>query len=41
LNFIEGTKVQVLESFESWMKVEISDGQRGWLKEKQLKLLKD
>ncbi|MFT4790515.1 MAG: tetratricopeptide (TPR) repeat protein [Arcticibacterium sp.] len=37
----EGTKVQVLESFESWKKVQISDGQKGWLKEKQLKLLKD
>jgi len=37
----EGTKVQVLESFETWVKVQISDGQTGWLKENQLKLLKE
>lgn len=37
----EGTKVQVLENYEDWFKIQISDGQTGWLKQNLVKLLKD
>jgi len=37
----EGTKVNVLESLESWKKIRIADGQSGWLPEDNLRLLKD
>ena len=37
----EGTKVQMLDSLDSWQKVELADGQTGWMPRKSLKLLKD
>lgn len=37
----EGTKVNVLESLESWSKVRIADGQTGWMPSESLKILKD
>jgi len=37
----EGTKVNVLEEFDSWKKIELSDGQSGWLLSESLKVLKD
>ena len=37
----EGTKVNVLESLESWSKIRIADGQTGWMPSESLKQLKD
>jgi len=37
----EGTKVQVLESFESWKKVELPDGTSGWISAEDIKLLNE
>lgn len=37
----EGTKVQVLESYENWYKIEISDKTTGWIVGEDLKLLRD
>lgn len=37
----EGTKVQVLEELNAWKKVQIADGQTGWLESEEIKLLKD
>lgn len=37
----EGTKVNVLESLEDWKKIELTDGQTGWILSENLKLLKD
>ncbi len=37
----EGTKVQVLDELNSWKKIEIADGQTGWLDAQEIKLLKD
>ena len=37
----EGTKVNVLEEFDSWKKIELTDGQTGWLLSESLKVLKD
>ncbi|WP_136466496.1 SH3 domain-containing protein [Flagellimonas onchidii] len=37
----EGTKVNILETFNDWQKIKIADGQTGWLPKKDLKLLKD
>ncbi len=37
----EGTKVNVLDQLDNWSKVKISDGQTGWLKSNNFKLLKD
>lgn len=36
----EGTKVNVLEELNDWMKIRIADGQTGWLASENLKLLK-
>jgi tetratricopeptide (TPR) repeat protein len=36
----EGTKVNVLEELNNWMKIKIEDGQTGWLPSENLKLLK-
>jgi len=36
----EGTKVNVLEELNDWMKIKIADGQTGWLPSENLKLLK-
>lgn len=37
----EGTKVNVLEEFDTWMEIQLSDGQTGWLPSDSLKVLKD
>ena len=37
----EGTKVQVLETFNDWKKVKISNGTIGWIQSDDIKLLKD
>ena len=37
----EGTKVNVLETFDDYKKIELSDGQVGWLPDDALRLLKD
>lgn len=37
----EGTKVNVLDSLDSWRKIKIADGQTGWLSNEDLKLLKN
>ncbi|WP_394974539.1 SH3 domain-containing protein [uncultured Croceitalea sp.] len=36
----EGTKVNVLEELNDWMKIKIADGQTGWIPSESLKLLK-
>ena len=36
----EGTKVQVLESYENWCKIEIADKTTGWIPSEDVKLLK-
>lgn len=37
----EGTKVQVLETYEDWKKIQLSDNSLGWIPSKDIKLLKD
>lgn len=37
----EGTKVNVVEVLNNWMKIRIADGQTGWLPSENLKLLKN
>lgn len=37
----EGTKVQVLETYEDWKKIQLSDNSIGWIPSKDVKLLKD
>lgn len=37
----EGTKVNVLEGFDTWKKIQIADGQVGWVPQSSLRLLKD
>lgn len=37
----EGTKVQVLETYEDWKKIQLSDKSTGWIPSKDIKLLKD
>lgn len=37
----EGTKVNVLEGFDTWKKIQLSDGQVGWVPQNTLRLLKD
>lgn len=37
----EGTKVQVVESYEDWNKIKLSDGKVGWVVSDDIKLLKD
>ena len=36
----EGTKVNVLESLDTWSKIKIADGQTGWIPSDNLRLLK-
>ncbi|WP_412559434.1 tetratricopeptide repeat protein [Winogradskyella sp. MIT101101] len=36
----EGTKVQVLEAYEDWRKIQLSDNSVGWIPEEDIKLLK-
>ncbi|MDO5979154.1 SH3 domain-containing protein [Flavivirga spongiicola] len=35
----EGTKVQVLESYNDWKKIKLSDGKMGWVSSEDIKLL--
>lgn len=37
----EGTKVQVLETYEGWKKIQLSDNSTGWIPSEDLKLLKN
>ncbi|CAI8232864.1 MAG: Uncharacterised protein [SAR116 cluster bacterium] len=37
----EGTKVQVLERLNEWCQIELSDGQKAWVLQKQLREIKD
>ena len=37
----EGTKVEVLETYNDWKKIQLSDGKMGWLLNDDIKLLKD
>ncbi|MEJ2584649.1 MAG: tetratricopeptide repeat protein [Robiginitalea sp.] len=37
----EGTRVQVLDSLDRWRKIELADGQNGWLPAESMRLLKD
>ena len=36
----EGTKVQVLETYEDWKKIQLLDNSTGWIPSKDIKLLK-
>lgn len=36
-----GTKVNVIDQLNSWNKIKLSDGKTGWIKESELKMLKD
>lgn len=36
----EGTKVQVLETYDDWKKIQLSDNSTGWVPSKDIKLLK-
>ena len=36
----EGTKVFVLESADSWKKIELTDGKKGWIANSSIKMLK-
>ncbi|MFZ9002794.1 MAG: tetratricopeptide repeat protein [Robiginitalea sp.] len=37
----EGTRVQVLDSLDQWRKIELADGQNGWVPSDSMRLLKD
>lgn len=37
----EGTKVQVVESYNNWQKIKLTDGKTGWVTSEDIKLLKD
>ncbi|XLS29045.1 tetratricopeptide repeat protein [Flavobacteriaceae bacterium M23B6Z8] len=37
----EGTKVQVLESYNEWKKIKLADGKIGWLPSSEIKEIKD
>jgi len=37
----EGTKLNVLEELKNWKKIQIADGQTGWLSSESIKILKD
>lgn len=37
----EGTKVQVLETYDDWKKIQLSDNSAGWIPSKDIKLLKN
>ena len=37
----EGTKVQVEDNFDQWMKIRLTDGKVGWIPSEDIKLLKD
>ncbi|WP_136482164.1 tetratricopeptide repeat protein [Cognatitamlana onchidii] len=37
----EGTKVQVVDSYNNWQKIKLTDGKTGWVMSEDVKLLKD
>ena len=37
----EGTKVQVVEAYNDWKKIKLSDGKTGWVPSKDIKILRD
>ncbi len=37
----EGTKLNVLEELKNWKKIQIADGQTGWLSSESIKVIKD
>ncbi|WNH14148.1 tetratricopeptide repeat protein [Thalassobellus suaedae] len=37
----EGTKVQVVEAYNDWKKIKLSDGKTGWIPSKDIKTLSD
>jgi len=37
----EGTKVQVIETYNDWKKIKLSDGKVGWVIAEEIKLLKE
>ena len=37
----EGTKLQVLETYNDWQKIKLTDGKTGWLPANAIKMLKD
>jgi len=37
----EGTKVQVIETYEDWSKIQLTDNSTGWIISEDIKLLKD
>ncbi|GAA3644317.1 SH3 domain-containing protein [Flavivirga jejuensis] len=37
----EGTKIQVLETYNDWKKIKLSDGKMGWVNSEDIKLLND
>ncbi|WP_431107814.1 tetratricopeptide repeat protein [Winogradskyella poriferorum] len=36
----EGTKVQVIDSYEDWKKIQLSDNSTGWIPSKDIKIIK-
>ncbi len=36
----EGTKIQILDTYEDWKKIQLSDNSIGWLPSKDIKPLK-
>ncbi|TXE12844.1 tetratricopeptide repeat protein [Seonamhaeicola algicola] len=37
----EGTKVQVIDNYNNWKKIELADGKTGWINSEDIKLLKE
>ncbi|WP_296380269.1 tetratricopeptide repeat protein [Winogradskyella sp.] len=37
----EGTKIQVLETYDDWKKIQLPDNSTGWIASKDIKLLRD
>lgn len=37
----EGTKVQVLDQLEDWNKIQLVNGQEGWIPQEEIRLIKD
>lgn len=37
----EGTKIQVVESYNNWKKIKLTDGKTGWVTSEDIRLLKD
>ena len=35
----EGTKVEIIDTFEDWCKLKIADGRTGWVKKSTLRTL--